>query len=281
MTELVSIRTVEMHTAGEPVRIITDGYPIPEGATLLERRRDAQARLDRYRRLLMSEPRGHAEMYGALLVPPDLPDAHMAVLFLHNEGYSTMCGHAVVALGRYAVDHGLVAGRSRSPRSVSSALAASSALRSRRGRPAAGAVRERALLRLCPRRRRGHPHFGPVTLDIGYGGAFYAVLPAAELGLDLEASPLARLVDAAMEIKEAASRSLALAHPRFRDLAFLYGTILTDGADDWTRSPRPTSASSPTARSTAAPQAPVSARGWRSCTAAAGSGSARAAASAA
>ena len=116
MTELVSIRTVEMHTAGEPVRIITDGYPIPEGATLLERRRDAQARLDRYRRLLMSEPRGHAEMYGALLVPPDLPDAHMAVLFLHNEGYSTMCGHAVIALGRYAVDHGLVVRRGAADR---------------------------------------------------------------------------------------------------------------------------------------------------------------------
>ena len=79
--------------------------------------------------------------------------------------------------------------------------------------------------------------FGPVTLDIGYGGAFYAVLPAAELGLDLEASPLGRLVDAAMEIKEAASRSLALAHPDSDDLAFLYGTILTDGADDWTEEP--------------------------------------------
>ena len=79
--------------------------------------------------------------------------------------------------------------------------------------------------------------FGPVTLDIGYGGAFYAVLPAAELGLDLEASPLGRLVDAAMEIKEAASRSLALTHPDADDLAFLYGTILTDGADDWTEEP--------------------------------------------
>jgi proline racemase len=100
----VDIRTCEMHTAGEPVRIITTGYPIPEGATLLERRRDARERLDCYRRLLMAEPRGHAEMYGALLVPPDRPDAHFAVLFMHNEGYSTMCGHAVVALGRFAVE---------------------------------------------------------------------------------------------------------------------------------------------------------------------------------
>jgi trans-L-3-hydroxyproline dehydratase len=103
-----------MHTAGEPVRIIESGYPVPRGATLLERRRDARERLDHLRRMLMAEPRGHADMYGALLVPPDHPDAHLAVLFMHNEGYSTMCGHAVVALGRYAVDRGLV-GRS-SPR---------------------------------------------------------------------------------------------------------------------------------------------------------------------
>ena len=102
------ITTVEMHTGGEPVRIVTGGYPPLEGATLLEKRRYARDRLDHLRRMLMAEPRGHADMYGALLVAPDLPDADLAVLFLHNDGYSTMCGHAVIALGRYAVDRGLV-----------------------------------------------------------------------------------------------------------------------------------------------------------------------------
>jgi proline racemase len=237
MPELVSIRTVEMHTAGEPVRIITDGYPIPEGATLLERRRDAQARLDRYRRLLMSEPRGHAEMYGALLVPPDLPDAHMAVLFLHNEGYSTMCGHAVVALGRYAVDHGLVV--REEPLTEVRIQCPCGLVRAQVEAGRAGRVRFESVPCFAFARDAVvvTRTFGPVTLDIGYGGAFYTVLPAAELGLDLEASPLGRLVDAAMEIKEAASRSLALAHPDSDDLAFLYGTILTDGADDWTEEP--------------------------------------------
>ena len=235
----ILIETVEMHTAGEPVRIITAGYPVPQGPTLLERRADAQGRLDHFRRLLMSEPRGHPEMYGALLVPPDHPEADLAVLFLHNEGYSTMCGHAVMALGRYAVDRGLVQAREpvtevriQCPCGLVRAEVAVERGRSGRVRfesvPCFAFARDAVVLT---------PRLGPVTVDVAYGGAFYAVLPAAELGLDLETSPIGRLVEAAMEIKEAASRNLALTHPDSDELAFLYGTILTDGADAWSEEP--------------------------------------------
>ncbi len=102
------IRTVEMHTGGEPVRIVASGYPPIPGDTILAKRRHAREELDHLRRLLMFEPRGHADMYGVIPVQPDLPGADLAVLFMHNEGYSTMCGHAVIALGRYALDRGLV-----------------------------------------------------------------------------------------------------------------------------------------------------------------------------
>ena len=233
MADDLTIRTVEMHTAGEPVRIIVDGYPIPDGPTLLDRRRDARLRLDSYRRLLMAEPRGHAEMYGALLVPPDHPKADVAVLFLHNEGYSTMCGHAVLALGRFAVDRGIVPAvepetevRIQCPCGLVRVQVETSGGRAGAARfesvPSFAAARDAVALTT---------HFGPVTLDVGYGGAFYAVLPAADLGLDLEATPLARLVEAAMEVKEATARAVPLAHPDGDDLAFLYGTILTDGGD--------------------------------------------------
>jgi proline racemase len=103
------IRTVEMHTAGEPVRIVVDGLPPVLGATILEKRRYAREHLDGLRRSLMAEPRGHADMYGVWPVEPDLEGADLAVLFLHNEGFSTMCGHATIALGRFAVEEGLVA----------------------------------------------------------------------------------------------------------------------------------------------------------------------------
>jgi proline racemase len=102
------IETTDMHTGGEPVRIVTQGYPAIPGATILEKRRYARDHLDAFRRLIMFEPRGHYDMYGVLPVAPDLPGADMAVLFIHNEGYSTMCGHATIALGRYALDQGLI-----------------------------------------------------------------------------------------------------------------------------------------------------------------------------
>ena len=102
------IETVEMHTGGEPLRIIRSGYPDISGETILAKRHFAREQLDHLRKALMWEPRGHHDMYGAVLVQPDLPTAHFATLFLHNEGYSTMCGHATLALARYAVDFGLV-----------------------------------------------------------------------------------------------------------------------------------------------------------------------------
>ena len=80
------IETVEMHTGGEPLRIIVKGYPTPEGSTILDKRRYLRENADQYRKMLMHEPRGHKEMYGALLVTPDHPEAHIGVIFLHNEG---------------------------------------------------------------------------------------------------------------------------------------------------------------------------------------------------
>ena len=82
----VDIRTVDMHTAGEPVRIVEGGFPELTGATILEKRRDALARHDHLRRGLMLEPRGHAGMYGVIPTPACHPEADFAVLFTHQEG---------------------------------------------------------------------------------------------------------------------------------------------------------------------------------------------------
>jgi trans-L-3-hydroxyproline dehydratase len=229
----VRITTVEMHTGGEPVRIVTGGWPAIPGRTLLEKRRFVTAEQDRWRRVLMREPRGHADMYGALLVEPDLPDADLGGLFLHNEGWSTMCGHAVIALGRFAVDRGMVPlaepeteVRIQCPCGLVVAKVAVAGSR-------AGAVRFASVPAFVFARDAVvlSRSLGPVTLDIGYGGAFYGILPAAEVGLDLERSPLSRIVEVAEDLKEAAAAQIPLAHPGEPDLAFLYGIILTDGHD--------------------------------------------------
>ena len=228
------LSTVEMHTGGEPTRIVVDGWPKFSGKTLLDKRREAKERFDHLRRGLMLEPRGHDGMYGALLVEPDHPEADLAVLFMHSEGYSTMCGHATIALARWAVDSGRVARREpETPQSetivrlqcpcglVTAKVAADGTVHFE-SVPAFAY----ALDRIAPTRT-----WGPVTVDIAYGGAFYALLAADSIGLDLKSSPMRAIVDAGQEITTAAAAAIAIEHADEPDLAFLYGTILTDGGD--------------------------------------------------
>lgn len=224
------IETVEMHTGGEPVRIVTRGYPPIPGGTILEKRRHAREHLDAYRRLIMFEPRGHFDMYGVLPVEPDIAGADMAVLFIHNEGYSTMCGHATIALGRYALDQGLIkAGPDGTARLklqcpcglVEVSVAADGAARFL-SVPAFAFTLDREI---------EVPGLGRIRLDIGYGGAFYAFLSASTFGLDVRRSRTKDLVAAASAVSAAVKTQVPLDHPDDADLAFLYGTILTDGGD--------------------------------------------------
>ncbi len=232
----LEIRTVEMHTGGEPVRLVVSGYPPIPGATLLAKRRHAREHLDHLRCLLMFEPRGHYDMYGVLLVEPDLPGADLAVLFIHNEGYSTMCGHAVIALGRWAVDSGRVtrtAGESKvavqCPCGLVEAQVAEDGSVKFTSVPAFAFALDSAI---------DVPGYGALTIDIGYGGAFYAFVPAARFGLDVRRSATRDLVDAADKVTKATQAQIKLDHPDDPDLAFLYGTILTDGKDAF--GPEPT-----------------------------------------
>src|SRR5687767_15550257 len=96
------------HAAGEPLRLVIDGVPSPEGRTMLEKRAWALKRLDHLRKGLILEPRGHTDMYGALLTEPVSRDAHAGVLFMHNEGWSTMCGHGIIAVTTIAIERSLI-----------------------------------------------------------------------------------------------------------------------------------------------------------------------------
>jgi proline racemase len=233
------LTVIDMHTGGEPLRIVTGGYPeLPRG-TILQKRTYVRDNLDHLRRILMFEPRGHADMYGALLVEPDLPGADLAVLFMHNEGYSTMCGHAIVALGRYAVDQGLVSpvepvthvniecpcGLVRAEVSLRDGKAADVSFESV---PSFLFARDKALTL---------EHWGKVTFDIAYGGAFYALADARQFGLKFGRDPVSAFVEAADTLTRAAQLAVPLSHPDADDLAFLYGTILTDGRDAYSSEP--------------------------------------------
>lgn len=224
------IRVVDMHTAGEPVRIVEAGFPLLIGDTILEKRRDAQARLDHLRTMLMFEPRGHDGMYGVIPTEPCAAGADLAVLFTHQEGYSTMCGHATIAIGRWAVDTGriaLVDGK------ASFGLEAPCGVirvevEAGDGRAARVAFESVPSFANALDRAVDVPGLGEIRLDIAFGGAFYAILPASRIGLSLMDTPLAELVRAASAISEAIRSGAPIVHPDEPDLGFLYGTILTD-----------------------------------------------------
>ncbi|MCP8938801.1 proline racemase family protein [Alsobacter sp. SYSU M60028] len=228
----IELSFTDMHTAGEPVRIVTGGYPALKGDTILAQRRDARDNHDHLRRAMMLEPRGHAGMYGVIPVRPSYPGAALGVLFTHNEGYSTMCGHATVALGRWVVEQGLVAPVEPVTRFVIEAPCGPLAVSCEVKDGVVGEVRFESVPAFVHARDVAVelPGHGRIVSDIAYGGAFYAILPASRFGLDFFATPVDDLVAAAGALTDAIRAGMRIDHPTEPDLGFLYGTILTDDA---------------------------------------------------
>ena len=230
-SDWLRITATDAHTEGEPFRVVTGGFPALVGDTILACRRDAKTRFDHLRTALMLEPRGHADMYGCLVTPPKTPEADLGVLFIHNEGYSTMCGHGIIGITTVALETGMKPAaepettlRIDTPAGLVTAHATVERGRVRRVRfenvPSFLAARDRAI----------HvPGYGTVRYDIAYGGAFYAFVQAPALGLELGPEGFRSLIDAGRAIKQAIMADPAanadVTHPFEDDLSFLYGVI--------------------------------------------------------
>ncbi|PIK33400.1 hypothetical protein BSL78_29782 [Apostichopus japonicus] len=231
-----------MHTGGEPVRIVVSGYPLLEGDTILEKRNYAKDAKDHFRKMLMFEPRGHHDMYGVLLVKPDNQRADIGVLFIHNEGYSTMCGHAVISLGRFAVDYNYV--KLTEPETQVNIQCPCGLVKTtvecKDGKT--GAVRFESVVAFVSHTglQVEVPGYGLVTVDIVYGGAFYAIITDTELGVNVVDSTIEDIANAGQAVTSALQGSTVIEHPDSEDLSFLYGTIITDGKDEW-HAEKPTS----------------------------------------
>jgi proline racemase len=221
----VEITTTDYHTAGEPFRIVRAGLPTIPGATVRDRREQASRseEVDRIRRLLCHEPRGHADMYGGFLVPPDDDGADLGVLFWHKDGYSTACGHGTIALGAWAVESRRVAAPDDGDVDVTIDVPSGRVVATVRRR--AGAV-ERVAFRNVPSFvvARGVAA-GDVEVDVAYGGAIYAFVPAASLGLRVVPDDLPRLIAAGRTIKHALDGSDVARHPDDDRLSGIYGTV--------------------------------------------------------
>jgi proline racemase len=223
------VLTIESHAAGEPLRVIAGGLdPIP-GATILEKRRYARERLDGLRRGLMFEPRGHADMYGAIPTEPVTPDADVGVLFMHNEGWSTMCGHGIIALVTVALEVGLL--RAREVIRLDTPAGRVTARPRRDGaRVRSVAFENVPSFVVSLDDRVSVPGLGDVRYDLAFGGAFYAFVDAASVGLDMTPERFRDLIAAGSAIKRAVIATREIRHPSEPDLSFLYGTIFTGPA---------------------------------------------------
>lgn len=226
------ISVIEAHTGGEPFRVVVDGLPKLPGDTVLERRRFARANLDHLRRAMMWEPRGHADMYGGWPGPPVSTDGDLSVLFVHNEGFSTMCGHGIIALSKVVLETGIVP-----------ATAPETTLRI--DTPAGQVVATSRVegRSVTATRFLNVPSFateldsavhvegvGEVIYDLAFGGAFYAIVQAESAGVSLDDVP--GLVSRGRAIKSAITRTREIHHPLHEDLGFLYGVIFTGPASD-------------------------------------------------
>ena len=230
------ITTTDYHTGGEPFRIVTGGVPALAGRTVPERRRWAAANLDEVRQLLVNEPRGHADMYGGFITPPDDAGADLGVVFFHNEGYSTACGHGTIALVTWAIDTGRIV-------VPPGALEIAVTVDVPSGRLACtarldGGGRVEAV------RFRNVPSFvlardvavatsrGRLSLDIAFGGAFYGSLDVGTLGLHVQPRALPELIALQRELRPAIEASLDIVHPDEPELAGIYGVIFWEPVED-------------------------------------------------
>ncbi len=236
------VQTIDAHAAGEPLRLIVDGFPAPRGKTMLEKREWVRTHADDLRRALMLEPRGHADMYGAILTEPVSPGSHAGILFMHNEGYSTMCGHGIIAVTTIALERGLIMPGPDGTEVVYDAPAGTIRARARIAGPGgageAGTTRVESVAFLNVPSFVLHPGLTvklatrQIRVDVAFGGAFYAIVDSEAVGLPIDSAHLPELRRVGMEIKHAIEAAQTIVHPLEPGLTGIYGTIFTGPPSD-------------------------------------------------
>jgi len=226
------VTTIDAHTEGEPFRVITSGIPEIPGDSMLARRRYARENLDWLRTALMWEPRGHADMYGCILTPPISPGADLGVLFLHNEGYSTMCGHGIIGLATVVLEVGIwpkIEPETTLKIDTPAGLVTANA-RVQKGRVQSVYFHNVPSFVLALNEKVDVAGLGSVRYDLAFGGAFYAYVRAEDVGVECTPEHFRALIEKGMAIKRAVMKSRPILHPFESDLGFLYGTIFVGPA---------------------------------------------------
>jgi len=226
LVDRIAVEAVDYHAGGEPFRIVTGRVPPLEGRRILDKRRFAAERLDHVRRLLVFEPRGHADMYGCFVTEPEDDGADLGVVFFHNAGYSTACGHGTIALVTWALETGVLPADGGdearvvvdvpSGRVETVATLSGGRVRSVRFRNVPSFVHVEGLL------AEG------LRCDVAFGGAFYASVASP---LPVESRYLPELIELGRAVKTALEAKRSFVHPEEPELRDVYGVIFWQRLD--------------------------------------------------
>ena len=224
-----TIVTVESHTAGEPTRIIIGGIPPIPGRTMIEKKEYFRQNLDFLRTALMQEPRGHRDMFGAFLVAPCNEEADLGVVFIDGDGYADMCGHGSLGTMTVAVETGMV--EAVEPITKVNLDAPAGLVRGEvvvRNGSVESATLHNVPSFLYKSTSLKVPEIGEVPVDITFGGNFYALVSAEDIGIEIGLKNSAELTRVGVMIKETINREIKIEHPEKPEINLVFGTRIYD-----------------------------------------------------
>lgn len=230
-------KAIDSHTMGEPTRIIYEGFPELIGNTMMERKEYLEKTFDHYRKALMLEPRGHRDMFGALLTTPVHKEADLGVIFMDSGGYLNMCGHGSIGCATVAVEAGFIPVKEPYTDVV---LDAPAGLIRARVKIKNGKAEEVSILNVPSFLYRENinlelEEYGRITFDISFGGSFFALVDSEEIGIPICQENLEALTDFGMKLREKINQSIEIRHPYLNinsvDLVEIYGPPTNSEAD--------------------------------------------------
>ncbi|NKQ59407.1 proline racemase family protein, partial [Amycolatopsis sp. K13G38] len=221
---------VDSHSAGAAARVVTSGAPVVPGATIMEKRLRLMREHDDVRKLLMYEPRGNAQMSGSILMPPCDPRADLGIVFIETGGWLTMCGAGTIGAATVAVETGMVAAVEPvttvtfdTPAGLVTAQVEVS------GGMVRGVTIENVPSFLYAIDQEIEvPGHGTVTVDVAYGGNFYAIVPASRFGLSVIPGHSERLAEVGRLVRDAANATIPVRHPERGELERIPDVLITD-----------------------------------------------------
>lgn len=215
MKLIKSVHTVDTHTEGESTRVVVGGIPKITGHTMPEKKEWLEKHLDYLRTALMLEPRGHNDMFGAILTEPTWEDADYGIIFMDGGGYLNMCGHGTIGAMTVAVETGMVEVTEPITKVVQEAPA--------------GIIRGEVLVEKSKVKTVSFqnvpsflykrdcalelPGYGKIKFDISFGGSFFAIVKAEQVGLSLVPENAEKLKELGIALREIINKEIPVQHP--------------------------------------------------------------------